>query len=125
MILSPDLPAFTRAYRTGKNQTVATVLVSDMETPVSAAIKLGQGKPYGFLLESMEGGATRGRYSIIGRAPDLIWRCDAGGKVTINRNALKDKNAFTPAKGAPLDNLRALLAECRIDDPDQPQPMAA
>jgi anthranilate synthase component I len=125
MNITPDLKTFARAHRAGKNQTVSTVLVSDMETPVSAALKLGQGKPYSFLLESMEGGAARGRYSIIGRDPDLIWRCELGGKVSVNRAALKSKDAFAPVKEKPLDSLRALLAECRIDDPDQPQPMAA
>jgi anthranilate synthase component 1 len=125
MNVTPDFTAFARAYRAGKNQTVSTVLVSDMETPVSAALKLGQSKSYSFLLESMEGGATRGRYSIIGRDPDLIWRCERGGKVAINRNALKDAGAFVPVKEKPLDHLRTLLAECRISDPNQPQPMAA
>ncbi len=125
MDLSPDFKTFARAFRAGKNQTVSTVLVSDMETPVSAMLKLGQGKPYCFLLESIEGGATRGRYSIIGREPDLIWRCERGGKVSINRNALKDDKVFTPSERAPMDDLRAMLGECHIDEPDQPQPMAA
>src|ERR1700761_7627918 len=103
MNLTPDLEAFARAHRAGKNQTVSTVMVSDMETPVSAALKLGQGKPYSFLLESMEGGATRGRYSIIGRDPDLVWRCERGGKVAINRTMSKDAHAFTAVKEKPLD----------------------
>ena len=88
-------------------------------------LKLGADKPYAFLLESMEGGATRGRYSIIGREPDLIWRTERGGKVTINRNALRQLNDFKPVAEKPLDSIRALLAECAIDDPNQPQPMAA
>ena len=100
-------------------------MVSDMETPVSAMLKLGQNKPYCFLLESIEGGATRGRYSIIGREPDLIWCCERGGKASVNRTAQKDDNAFTSSERAPMDDLRALLDECRIDEPDQPQPMAA
>ena len=125
MNFTPDLNTFTRAHRAGKNQTVSTVLVSDTETPVSSALKLGQGKPYCFLLESMEGGASRGRYSIIGRAPDLIWRCGADGKAFINRDAQKNPDAFAPVSNAPLEDLRALLAECHIDDPNQPQPMAA
>src|SRR5271170_7375014 len=118
MNLAPDLKAFAHAFRAGRNQTVSTVLVNDMETPVSAALKLGHGKPYVFLLESMEGGVSRGRYSIIGRAPDLVWRCERGGKAAINRDALKGEK-FAPSKRAPLDDLSALLAECRIDDPDQ------
>lgn len=121
---TPDFATFTRNWRAGKNQTVWTTLVSDMETPVSAMLKLGQDKPYCFLLESMEGGAVRGRYSIIGREPDLIWRCDQG-KVSINRNALKDLESFAESQMAPLDDLRSLLDEIKIDDPNQPQPMAA
>ena len=125
MNLTPDFAAFARAFRAGKNQTVSANLVSDTETPITAALKLGYNVPYTFLLESMEGGAVRGRYSIIGRAPDLIWRCEKGGKVSVNRGALKNFDAFTPVDRAPLDDLRLLLEECRIDDPDQPQPMAA
>jgi anthranilate synthase component I len=125
MNFTPDLNAFVRAHRAGKNQTISTVLVSDTETPVSAALKLGQGKPYCFLLESMEGGASRGRYSIIGRAPDLIWRCGTDGKAFVNRDAQKNPDGFTQVSHAPLDDLRALLDECHIDDPNQPQPMAA
>jgi anthranilate synthase component 1 len=125
MDCAPDFSSFARAFRAGKNQTISTTLTSDTETPVSAALKLGQGKPYTFLLESMEGGVARGRYSIIGRAPDLIWRCGGDGKPAVNRNALANPDAFTPVARAPLDDLRALLAECRIDDPNQPQPVAA
>ena len=64
-------PAITR----GTAQVVSTRLVADLETPVSAMLKLARGEPYSFLLESVEGGAVRGRYSIIGMKPDLIWRC--------------------------------------------------
>ncbi len=125
MNIVPDFETFNRVWRAGKNQTLRTSLVSDMETPVSAMLKLGQGKPYSFLLESMDGGAARGRYSIIGRAPDLIWRCDQGGKLSINRQALRDTESFAPVSGEPLDNLRQLLEECRIEEHDQPAPMAA
>jgi anthranilate synthase component 1 len=124
MPLTPDFTTFARHYRAGKHQVVWTRLVSDLETPVSTMLKLGQEKPFAFLLESIEGGAVRGRYSIIGREPDLIWRC-RDGKAEVNRNALKDVKAFTPSSRAPMDDLRELLAACRIDDPDQPLPMAA
>ena len=74
----------------GKAQLLYTRLVADMETPVSAFLKLGfspdGGKDNAFLLESVQGGETRGRYSIIGLKPDLIWRC-RGGVAEINRNA--------------------------------------
>jgi anthranilate synthase component 1 len=122
MSFTPDFDAFSRAWRAGKNQTVWTSRVSDTETPVSAMLKLGHGRAHSFLLESMEGGATRGRYSIIGREPDLIWRCARDGKAEINRNALNDAGTFTPTGKAPLADLDALLAECHVD---APQPMAA
>jgi len=123
MNLNPDLTTFARTFNAGKNQIVSAVRAGEGETPVSAARKLG-GKPYSFLLESMEGGAARGRYSIIGRAPDLIWRCERGGKAAINREALKG-GKFVASKRAPLEDLRALLSECRIDDPHLPPPVAA
>ena len=125
MHVTPDFAAFARNWQLGKNQTVSTTLVSDTETPVSAMLKLGNNRPYAFLLESVEGGATRGRYSIIGREPDVIWRTARGGKVEINRNALRDLNQFASLNEQPLDSIRTLLAECRIEDPNQPQPMAA
>jgi anthranilate synthase component 1 len=121
----PDYSLFLSRWQMGKNQTLSVSLVNDLDTPVSAMLKLGQGRRFSFLLESIEGGATRGRYSIIGRDPDLIWRCARGSKAEINRKALDDLDVFEPAALAPLDGLRALLDECRIDEPGQPEPMAA
>ena len=125
MSLFPAFDRFIITYDAGQHQTIWTELVSDTETPVSAMLKLCGDQPNTFLLESIEGGEVRGRYSIIGRQPDLIWRCDAGGKVTINRHALTDPAAFVTSTRAPFDDLAALLAECRIDAPDQPPPVAA
>jgi anthranilate synthase component I len=124
MNVTPSLSEFIQKWQGGKHQVVWTRLVSDLETPVSAMLKLGKGKPFSFLLESIEGGAIRGRYSIIGREPDVIWRC-RDGKAEINRDALHNHEAYTPALRPPLEDLRELLNACRIDDPDQPQPMAA
>jgi len=123
--MTPDYAAFLRRWDLGKNQTVSTHIVSDLDTPVSAMLKLTQGKPYSFLLESIEGGAIRGRYSIIGREPDIIWRCSQAGKVQMNRDAQKNPDAFIFSKRAPLEDLRSLLEECSIDDLDQPQPVSS
>jgi anthranilate synthase component I len=121
----PDYASFLRSWSLGKNQTLSTVLVSDLDTPVSAMLKLGQGKSFSFLLESIEGGAVRGRYSIIGREPDVIWRCMPGGKVEINRQAQQDPEKFTSCDHPPLEHLKSLLDECQIDEPNQPQPVSA
>ena len=82
----PPRGDFAVRYREGRVQVVWTRLVADLETPVSAMLKLGEGRPLSCLLESVEGGAVRGRYSIIGLAPDVVWRA-SGERAEINRAA--------------------------------------
>src|SRR6266567_3229158 len=107
MAVLPEFSAFARGYDEGRGQTVYTRLIADLETPVSAFLKLGEGRDNAFLFESVQGGETRGRYSIIGLKPDLIWRC-RDGKAEINRAALHDENKFVPETAKPLVSLRAL-----------------
>ena len=124
MQIQPSPETFSTAYAAGRPQVVWTTLVADLETPVSAMLKLVDGRPNSFLLESVEGGAVRGRYSILGLKPDLIWRCRKG-KAEINRRARFDVSAFEPAAEDALASLRKLVAECRIDVPPSLPPMAA
>jgi len=125
MLISPDQDAFAAAYTAGRPQIVSTRLVSDLETPVSAMLKLSRGNPYSFLLESVEGGAVRGRYSMIGLKPDLLWRV-RDGKAEINRKALADpEGPFLPHGSEPLVALRSLIAESRIEVPEGMPPMVA
>jgi anthranilate synthase component 1 len=125
MQVVPEFTEFEARYRAGSAQIVSTRLVADLETPVSAMLKLVRGEPWSFLLESVEGGAVRGRYSIIGMKPDLIWRC-RGCRAEINRHALADpQGPFEPQDGDPLSSLRALLRQSRIDLPDTLPPMAS
>lgn len=124
----PPLSQFEEAYCRGQPQVIWAELVSDLETPVSAMLKVADGQPFSFLLESVEGGTFRGRYSFIGIKPDLIWRC-FGDRAEINRQALSDATAFLPCpvgelSGA-LASLRALIAECKVDLPPRLPPMAA
>ena len=86
MPIFPDYDHFAAAYEKGEAQIVSTRLVADLETPVSAMLKLTRNAKYSFLLESVEGGAVRGRYSIIGMNPDMIWKV-AGSEASINRKA--------------------------------------
>ena len=90
--------------------------VADTETPVAAALKLIEPGRGDFLLESVEGGSVRGRHSLIGLAPDLVFR-GHGRRAEINRHWLDDRVAFEPVSGGPLDALRALVAACRMDVP--------
>ncbi|MCK5502373.1 MAG: anthranilate synthase component I, partial [Tritonibacter mobilis] len=117
MALIPDFDTFAKAYEAGENQVVYTRLAADLDTPVSLMLKLTGAQKDAFMLESVTGGEVRGRYSIIGMKPDLIWRA-RGEQAEINRAARFDPDGFAPVEGNPLDTLRALLAESRIDLPD-------
>ena len=125
MQVSPDFEPFRHAYEAGAAQVVLTRLVADLETPVSAMLKLARNGRYSFLLESVEGGAVRGRYSIIGIKPDVIWKVE-GNRTAINRHALRDPDGpFEFVEAPPLDALRSLLRESRISLPEDAPPMAA
>lgn len=118
--IEPDVDAFP----TDRPTVVWATLVADLETPVSAFLKLAEGRPNAVLLESVEGGAVRGRYSILALAPDVIWRCQ-GAVAAINRHALTAPDAFEPCAEPPLEALRALIAESAIELPPGLPPMAA
>src|ERR1700761_8121819 len=124
MQIEPTAEQFAARYDAGEPQVVWTTLVADLETPVSAFLKIANGKPASFLLESVEGGAVRGRYSIIGLEPDMIFRAD-GKRAEINRKAQNDPKAFAPLAAPPLGAMRAFIGESRIALPDSLPPMAA
>ncbi|RMD47628.1 MAG: anthranilate synthase component I, partial [Alphaproteobacteria bacterium] len=123
MKLEPDFETFARGYEAGRNQLVWTRLAADLDTPVSLMLRLAGARAGSFMLESVTGGEVRGRYSVVGFKPDLVWEC-RGEEAWINRSARFDPEAFEPA-GPALESLRALLAECRIDMPADLPPMAA
>jgi len=124
MRISPAFDAFRRAHAAGANQAVWAQVVADMDTPVSLMLKLTGVTANSFLLESVTGGEIRGRYSVIGCDPDLVWRC-RGQSAEINRRAATDPEAFVPEPAPSLDSLRALIAESRIELPRELPPMAA
>lgn len=74
MMLEPSFDAFEKSWAEGKNQLVWARIAADLDTPVSLMLKLGEARADTFMLESVTGGEIRGRYSIIGMKPDLIWR---------------------------------------------------
>jgi len=128
MDIQPDFSSFSATYQQANAQVVWTTLIADLETPVSAFLKLARGRANAFVLESVEGGAFRGRYSFIGISPDLIWRC-VGDRAEINRNATDDPSGFTPCpisiSGGSLESLRALVRESNITLPKGLPPMSA
>ncbi len=120
----PSFDAFQERYATGTSQVVWTRLVADLETPVSAYLKLCAGKPMSLLLESVEGGASRGRYSIIACDPDLVFRA-TGNSADLNAAPATGEAGFAPAGAPTLEALRTLLNRSRIDLPAELPPMAA
>ena len=102
----------------GKPALVWRKRVADTETPVSAAIKLMQAERGDFILESVEGGETRGRHSLIGLAPDLIFRAQ-GNTAEVNDDWQHDRAAFKATPLPALEALRALAGQCRMDVPEE------
>ncbi len=99
-------------------------IVDDLETPVSAFLKIGHGRPYAFLFESVEGGAWRGRYSIVALEPDLIWRA-FGDRAEICTGEDMGQGLFKAQAEGTLQSLRDVVAASRIDLPEALPPMAA
>ena len=124
MKLEPGFDAFAGLYATGRPQVVWTRLIDDLQTPVSAFLKVAAGRPYAGLLESVEGGAFRGRYSILTLEPDLVWRCH-GERAEISRGADLGANRFRPEPDDALSSLKRLERDSRIELPPGLPPMAA
>ena len=119
-----ELVTARAALGEGRSALIWRRQIADTDTPISAALKLFEPDRGDFLLESVEGGAVRGRYSLIGLAPDLVFRA-AGTSAEINRQWATDRDAFVAERRPPLDALRALVAECSAGlDPALPPALA-
>lgn len=127
MSFSPEPAAFAAAYTQAKPQVVYRQILADTETTISALLKIGAEAPYTSLFESVEGGATLGRYSFISLRPDLIWKRE-DGKTLVNTAALTNPDDFVgeevPLEN-PLDSLQRLHQRSEIDLPADLPPMSA
>ena len=121
-VSSPNQAQCLSAYDQGRGTLIWSCFVADLETPVAAYMKLAAGRPNSFLLESIENGSSRSRYSIIGMTPDLVWRCRAG-VAELNRHARSAPHAFVADARPPLESLREVIAETRMEVPDHLPPM--
>lgn len=123
---SPSKQACAAAWKEGRGSIIYSVEPADLLTPVSAYMRLahldgGTGQ-YTLLLESVEGGTTRGRYSVIALKPDLVWTCHNG---TVSSSVCMDglPSHPQPESRAPLASLRALIHASRMDLPPELPPM--
>jgi len=119
-----DRDAFIAGLTAGRPQVLVRRLVDDLETPVSAFLKIGHGRRYASLFESVEGGAVNGRYSFVTLSPDVVWRC-RDGKAEIARGADVLTETFAPEDRPALESLRALIAATKFELPADLPPMAA
>jgi len=124
LTIHPSFEEFREKFAAGEPQIVYAKQINDLETPVSAMLKLPTGDGPRFLLESVEGGEARGRYSIIGLAPDLVWRCVGNRPETSTTPPFAD-DSFAPSWDASMDSLRQLIRANRMDLPEGVPPMAA
>ena len=115
---------FAEQYEAGKSQIVWRRIVADLETPIGTYLKLAEGRKNTYLLESVQDGTTRGRYSIIGSQPDVILKVE-GGQALINRRAQVNDADYAPLPDRPLDALRNFVADSKIEVPPGLPPQSA
>ncbi len=115
MTVLPSRQEFKAKAGQGNLIPVYTEVYADLETPVSAYLKLRRGENT-FLLESVEGGTQVGRYSFLGRDPSIIFEA-RGQRVSIRRGSQVTKIETTN----PLEELKKLTQEfVPVSDPTLP-----
>tara|TARA_Y100000590_G_scaffold107854_2_gene122700 strand:+ start:2628 stop:4118 length:1491 start_codon:yes stop_codon:yes gene_type:complete len=104
---------FEKIYKSKKSQIISKDFITDLETPISALLKLSPNEKYSFLLESVEGGKQRGRYSLLGIKPDIIWECKKNqiNLIDLTNGEKKVKILNT----SPFISLRNLLNDSLIE----------
>ncbi len=112
-ISKPDYKVFQKSYNSGKKQLLFLSFAADIHTPVSALLKLKKEK-YIFLFESVDKGSQKGRYSVIGLQPDLIWECKNNQCEFQDLNNSKRKKVL---KQKPLESLRELFDKNKLNFP--------
>ena len=122
-IIFPKKNEFLNKFKKKENQILWTTLKSDLDTPVSTYLKLCEKKANSFLLESVQDGTYRGRYSIIGFDPDIIWTCKKG--IAYKKKLKKKKSKFVKDEIKPLSSLQNLINSSKINLPKHLPPMSA
>ncbi len=114
-MIAPGREEFRARAARGNLIPVYAEMYADLDTPVSAFQKLRRG-PFGFLLESVEGGNRVGRYSFLGRDPGTVFEA-RGTTVRIRRGS----QVQTLERANPLEELKRLMAELKpVADPELP-----
>lgn len=122
--ITPDFATAAAQLERGETCVIQARRIDDLLTPVAAYLRLADSQPNTFLLESVEGGAWRGRYSAIGLDPDLIWQC-RDGVVSEARGMDVAERRFSPVDGAPMQALREVIEAAHCPLPIDAPPLAS
>jgi len=102
---------FIDGLNNNKPQLLTKNLIADIETPISSLLKIKKNQNYSFLLESVEGGSQRGRYSLLGCDPDLIWQVD-NNLATVKYNY---ENYNYKISDQPIESLKNIIEFSKFD----------
>lgn len=118
-MISPTFTEFEARAREGNLIPVYREILADLETPVSAFLKIGGGQPHSFLLESVAGGEHISRYSFIGGGAFMVLKTK-GNTVRITREGRTQERELAPGED-PLHVLKGLMDTFRfVPDPELP-----
>jgi anthranilate synthase component 1 len=113
----PSLEEFKQKAKQGNLIPVYREILADMETPVSAFLKIDDGR-HSFLLESMEGGEKWARYSFLGSRPSVIVK-SFGRSVELTTDGKTKKSSF---ERDPLEVIKKILSAYKpVPDPSLPR----
>jgi len=103
---------FIKNYILGKSQIIQKELIADIETPISTLLKISHNEKYSFLLESVEGGDQRGRFSLLGCDPDIIWKVQDNN---VSYEVLNKKIDLSFLSNDPIKSLKQLIEFSKIE----------
>ena len=110
---------FFKNYNQGIPQIIKKEFIADIETPISSLIKISENEEYSFLLESVEGGDQRGRYSILGCDPDIIWEVNKNKAKVTSLNQDLDLSFLSED---PIKSLKQLVDFSKINKESNSSP---
>ncbi|MDD5771001.1 MAG: anthranilate synthase component I, partial [Candidatus Omnitrophica bacterium] len=105
-MIKPDLKEFLKLSSKGNLIPVYKEVNADLDTPVSAFLKIRHGD-YSFLLESVEGQEKIARYSFLGTDPSLVFK-SKGNKIEICGPSGNKRRSFISKRG-PLDEIKKIM----------------
>ena len=108
-MFKPSLEEFKEKSKSGNLIPVYKEILADLDTPVSAYLKI-RGGSHSFLLESVEGGEKWARYCFLGCDPSMIVKSKSG-RLTIERNGVKEDRPV--AGGNPIEEIKTILSSYR------------